>query len=101
MEVVSHHSIGNDPRVHGLEAEGIDTAGAVACPIRAGSATFHLSKTLHYTGPNRSEGPRRAYILGAGTKAIARTDGRRFPWNEVKQTAREARSKGQNTIEEN
>lgn len=93
MEVVPHHSIGHDPRVHGLEAEGIDTSEAVACPLPAGGATFHLSRTLHYTGPNGSDGPRRAYILGAGTPATPRTDGRAFPWNEIKQTAREARSR--------
>lgn len=95
MEVVRHHSIGHDPRVHGLEAEEIDTTYAVACPIPAGSATFHTSRTLHYTGANRSDGPRRAYILGAGTPATPRTDGRRFPWNDIKQTAREERSRAQ------
>ncbi len=47
--------------------EGIDTTAAIACPIPGaleamqarivvdgvvrGSATFHLSRTLHYTGP--------------------------------------------------
>ena len=96
LDVLPHHSIGHDPRVHGLEVESADTSAAVACPIPAGSATFHLSRTLHYTGPNLSDAPRRAYILGAGTKAIPRTDGRRFPWNESKQTAREERAKSQN-----
>jgi len=100
LEVAPHHSIGHDPRVHGLEAEGIDTSRAVACPIAAGYATFHLSRTLHYTGPNLSNGPRRAYILGAGIKATPRTDGRSFPWNDAKQTARDARAKSQNTVEE-
>src|SRR5688572_25813752 len=33
LEVAEHHSIGHDPRVHGLEAEGVDTSTAVACPI--------------------------------------------------------------------
>ena len=94
LEVMSHHSIDNDPRVHGLEVEGADTSSAVACPIPAGGATFHLSRTLHYTGPNISQGPRRAYILGAGLPATPRNDGRRFPWNEEKQTARETRARG-------
>jgi len=93
MEVVPHHSIGYDPRVHGLEAEGIDVSCAVACPIPAGGATFHLSRTLHYTGPNRSTGPRRAYILGAGLPGSPRNDDRTFPWNDLKQTAREERSR--------
>lgn len=93
MEVVPHHSIGHDPRVHGLEAEDIDTSTAVACPIPAGGATFHYSRTLHYTGPNLSDGPRRAYILGAGAPGKKRETPRRFPWNEIKQTAREERSR--------
>lgn len=93
LEVLPHHSIGNDPRVHGLEAEGIDIAAAVACPLPAGAATFHLSRTLHYTGPNSSDAPRRAYILGAGLPATPRKDQRRFPWNEIKRTARDERSK--------
>jgi ectoine hydroxylase-related dioxygenase (phytanoyl-CoA dioxygenase family) len=100
LEVLQHHSIGHDPRVHGLEVEGADTSAAVACPIPAGSATFHLSRTLHYTGPNQSSGPRRAYILGAGTRATPRNDDRRFPWNEEKRTAREMRAKSQNMTEE-
>jgi ectoine hydroxylase-related dioxygenase (phytanoyl-CoA dioxygenase family) len=95
LEVATHRSIGNDPRVHGLEAEGVDVASAVACPIPAGSATIHVGRTLHYTGPNRSTGPRRAYILGAGAPGTRRTDGRRFPWNEIKQTAREERARQQ------
>jgi ectoine hydroxylase-related dioxygenase (phytanoyl-CoA dioxygenase family) len=93
LEVAPHRSIGNDPRVHGLEAQGVDASAAIACPIPAGSATLHLSRTLHYTGPNRSDQPRRAYILGAGAPGTRRTDGRRFPWNEVKQTAREKRAR--------
>jgi ectoine hydroxylase-related dioxygenase (phytanoyl-CoA dioxygenase family) len=95
MQVLPHHSIGHDPRIHGLEVEGIDVRAAVACPIPAGAATFHLSRTLHYTGPNQSDAPRRAYIVGAGTKAEPRGDGRRFPWNESKQTARTRRSESQ------
>lgn len=97
IEVVPHHSIGHDPRVHGLEAEGVETAAAVACPIPAGGATFHLSRTLHYTGPNLSAQPRRAYIIGAGLPAVPRTDGRTFPWNDLKQTARDKRSRRSGT----
>ncbi|MEO7454162.1 MAG: phytanoyl-CoA dioxygenase family protein [Fimbriimonadales bacterium] len=93
LEVALHHSIGFDPRVHGLEAEGVDVSSAVACPIPVGSATLHLSRTLHYTGPNRSSEPRRAYILGVGAPATPRADTRRFPWNEIKHTAREERAR--------
>ena len=92
MEVGAHRSIGGDLRVHGLETlERVDEARTVACPLPPGGATLHGSRTLHYTGANHSDVPRRAYILGFGTPPTPRTDGRRFPWNEAKRTAREER----------
>jgi ectoine hydroxylase-related dioxygenase (phytanoyl-CoA dioxygenase family) len=36
---------------------------AVACPLAAGSATFHNGLTFHYAGPNRSDGMREAYAV--------------------------------------
>lgn len=87
-EVLPHHSIGNDPRVVGLEVDGAEAlvAKAVACPIPAGGATVHHCRTLHYTGPNRSNGPRRAYILGFGTPARPRAVSRNFYWLAQQQT---------------
>lgn len=95
LEVLPHHSIGHDPRVHGLEVEGADVTQSVACPLPAGGATFHHCRTLHYAGPNASDLPRRAYILGGGLPGKPRTAERRFPWNEIKQTARQARARSQ------
>lgn len=96
LEVLPHHTLGHDPRIHALELDGLETMGdllatAVTCPLPAGGATFHASRTFHYTGPNRSDGPRRAHVLGFGLPTTPRTDGRRFPWNESKRTAREER----------
>jgi hypothetical protein len=93
-EVLTHRPINDDPRIHGLEVLEADVMQAIACPLPAGGATIHHNRTLHYTGPNVSNGHRRALIIGAGLPSTPRTDGRRFPWNEVKQTAREARAKG-------
>ncbi len=93
LEVLPHQSIGGDVRIHALEVLGADIGSAVACPLPAGGATFHGSRTLHATGPNRSDVPRRAYILSGGLPAVPRPDDRRFQWNEAKQTAREARAK--------
>lgn len=94
MEVLPHHPINNDPRVHGLETdEAIDMAEAIACPLSPGGATFHASRTLHYTPPNRSDAPRRAYILAFCTPPIRRAVPRHFPWNETRATAREARAR--------
>ena len=93
-EVMPHRSLGGDTRIHGLETVApVDESRAAACPLAAGGATIHNSRTLHYTGANRSDVPRRAYILGFGAPATPRSDGRRFPWNEAMRTAREQRSK--------
>ena len=54
--VLSHHHIGHDPRVHGLEADPPDTTGTVAVPIPAGAATFHHPRMIHFAGPNRLTG---------------------------------------------
>jgi len=94
-EILPHQSIGGDARVHGLELieNGIDLSGALACPLAAGGATIHLNRTLHYAGPNKTNAPRRAYIAGYGVPATPRSEPRRFPWNEKKQTARASRAK--------
>ena len=69
-----------------------DEAKAVACPLPPGGATFHDSRTAHFTGANKSAVPRRAYILIFGTETTPRTDGRTFPWNDARHTARDARA---------
>ena len=92
LEVKPHHPINHDPRIHGLEIDEIDAAQAVACPLPPGGATFHGPRTLHYTPPNRSAIPRRAYILGFGTPATKRATPRDFYWNRQKATAREERA---------
>ncbi len=90
-EVHPHQPIGNNPKVHGLEMLEVDTSTAVACPLPSGGCTIHHNRTAHYTGPNLSDAPRRALILGGGVAATKRTDDRRFPWNEMKTTARQER----------
>ncbi len=40
-----------------------DITRAVACPIPAGGATMHGPNTPHFTSGNRSDRPRRAYIM--------------------------------------
>lgn len=82
LDVLPHHHIHNDPRIHGLEVDDglVDLSTAVACPLPPGGATFHLSRTLHYTGPNRSDVPRRAFILGFGLPMKPRETPRDFYW---------------------
>jgi len=82
QEVLPHQPIGNDERIIGLEVVNPEqvTQTAVACPIPPGSATLHQGRTLHYTGPNHSDQPRRAYILMFNTPPVRRTVPRSFPW---------------------
>jgi ectoine hydroxylase-related dioxygenase (phytanoyl-CoA dioxygenase family) len=93
QEVQPHHCINHDPRIHGLELdERPTTEQAVACPIPAGGCTIHHNRTMHYTGPNRTDVPRRAYILGFGTPPRKLASPRDFYWNRQKTTAREQRA---------
>jgi hypothetical protein len=92
--VVEHRPIGGNVKVHGLEMVDIGLVeGAVACPLPAGGITIHRNRTAHFAGPNTSNLPRRALILGTGLPNGPYPGTRAFPWNEMKQTAREARAK--------
>lgn len=59
--ILPHRHIGDDPSVHGLETDVADDSAAVAVPLAAGEATFHHCRTLHRSGPNTTDGIRRAY----------------------------------------
>jgi ectoine hydroxylase-related dioxygenase (phytanoyl-CoA dioxygenase family) len=96
LEVLPHHCIHHDPRIHGLEvdpAPGLDFSRAAVCPLPAGGCTIHHNRTLHYTAPNRSDIPRRAYILGFGLPAKELPEPRDFYWNTQKRTPREERAR--------
>ena len=92
QQVLAHHTINYDPRIHGLEVDSADTSRAVACPIPAGGATIHHNRILHYAGPNTSAIPRRAYILMFGLPPAKRSESRDFYWNSQKETARQQRA---------
>ena len=90
--LLTHRSINNDPRIHGLEAPEANAERKISCPLPEGAATVHGYRTLHHAGPNRSDGPRRAYALGFGVRSkeyMIRTE---FPWNLEKATARAMRA---------
>jgi ectoine hydroxylase-related dioxygenase (phytanoyl-CoA dioxygenase family) len=94
LEVQPHHNIDHDPRVTGLVVDQETPEGAVVCPIPAGGATVHHCRTLHYAGPNRSDVPRRAYILIFGVPPRQREATRDFYWRKNdEQQAREIRRK--------
>jgi ectoine hydroxylase-related dioxygenase (phytanoyl-CoA dioxygenase family) len=91
--VLPHHPISNDPRIHGLEVDHLDTDQVVACPIPAGGVTIHHCRTLHYAGPNLSDEPRRAYIQVFGLPTKKSVEGRDFYWQQMQHTARMERRK--------
>jgi hypothetical protein len=59
--------------------EPVDLSAAVACPIPAGGATFHHCRTLHHTGPNTSERPRRALTAIFHGPRTPRDEPRSYP----------------------
>lgn len=95
FDVVEHEPINNDPSIHGLQLA--QTAmryvkDVKVCPLPAGGCTIHDGYTLHYTAPNRSDGPRRALILGGRIPPVKRVKPRRYSWIEIQKTARMERA---------
>ncbi|HEX9996452.1 MAG TPA: phytanoyl-CoA dioxygenase family protein [Abditibacterium sp.] len=98
-EVAPHQPINNDPRIHGLELSPdaeVDTLNPQICPLPAGGATFHPSRTLHFTAANHSERPRRALIMMFGAPPSKRAElglpAREFDWLKRQNTARSQRA---------
>lgn len=94
-DVLSHHTQDNNPRVHGLEVDNSNDymKNVISCPLSTGGATFHHCRTLHYTGPNKSNEPRRAYTLQFQLNVSKRDPPRPNSWNDTKITERERRAK--------
>jgi ectoine hydroxylase-related dioxygenase (phytanoyl-CoA dioxygenase family) len=97
LEVAAHRPIGQDSRIHGLEAEHVDASQAVACPIAAGGATIHHCRTIHYAGPNHTNHPRLAYINVFATPPKQRVISRDFDWKDSRQTLRDERRRAAGT----
>lgn len=99
-EVMPHHHIDNNPRIHGLEIDAghLDLSRAAVCELPPGGATFHYSRTCHYTSPNVSDQPRRAFVLGFGVPQPPREEPRDFYWQRETDTL--AAKKRDNTTPE-
>lgn len=61
-------------------AEAVDASRAVACPLKAGGATFHHAETLHYTAPNSSDAPRLAFPMEFQVRPVRRAVPETMPW---------------------
>ena len=92
--VLPHGSPNDDPRISALECTGpFDPATAVPCPLPPGGATIHHCRTLHGSGANTTDAPRRAYILAFRGKVRPDPSFTGYPWNAEKRTAALERSR--------
>ena len=82
LPVLPHHPIPGEGEA--LEVDDPDqyTDEVVGCELPPGGATVHDSRTLHYTGPNRTDVSRRAYVLTFGLPTVERESPRDFYWLE-------------------
>jgi ectoine hydroxylase-related dioxygenase (phytanoyl-CoA dioxygenase family) len=98
-DVAPHRPIGDDPKVTGLEVTNPQDydRSAVVCELPPGGATIHHCRTMHYTGPNLTDQPRRAYIMGFGAPPTPRATPRDFDWLRRQQTAWQARNANRDT----
>jgi hypothetical protein len=75
------HRHEDDPAQNLLTVEGPLGAGdAVACPLKAGGATFHHYETLHHTAPNLTDRPRLAFPMEFELKPVRRAVPLSMPW---------------------
>lgn len=98
LDVLPHHSINHDPRIHGLEVDDPEkwASKGIACPVPAGGATLHAAFMLHYAGPNRTDQPRRAYTLAFRLPPAQRETPIDNHWSRNQQTARAERAQQSN-----
>ncbi|MBS10754.1 MAG: phytanoyl-CoA dioxygenase [Gemmatimonadetes bacterium] len=94
MDVLSHHSINHDPRIHGLEVDDPDQWAdkAVPCPLPVGGATIHACYLLHCAEPNISDRPHRAYTLTFRCELTLRDVPIDNYWRREQNTARQQRA---------
>jgi ectoine hydroxylase-related dioxygenase (phytanoyl-CoA dioxygenase family) len=79
LGIQQHRRINADS--HGLELVSLEhVEDAVACPLPPGGATVHFCRTLHYTGPNTTDEPRRALIMGFNGTTTKLDRPRNMPW---------------------
>jgi hypothetical protein len=80
-EVLNHKHCDDDPSIHTIVVtDPFDLESAVPVPLRAGEATVHHPRTLHYSGPNRTDRRRRAYATEFQTPPTVRAVPADRPW---------------------
>jgi hypothetical protein len=82
------HRHADTPANNLLEVDApFDPASAVACPLKAGGATFHHAETLHYTAPNATGRPRLAFPMEFQRKPAPRARPEVMPWVDAHRAA--------------
>lgn len=77
--VLEHRLV--SPDAHGLVLADLSVIReVVACPLPAGGATVHTGRTVHYTGPNATDAPRRALIMAFSRPTRPLAEPRSFGW---------------------
>jgi ectoine hydroxylase-related dioxygenase (phytanoyl-CoA dioxygenase family) len=80
-DVRQHRHLDDDPAIHTIVVtDPIDLDAAVPVPLAAGHATMHHPRTLHYSGPNRTDRRRRAYATEFQTAPRRRDVPADRPW---------------------
>jgi hypothetical protein len=91
-DVRVHRHVGDDPAVHALFTDDFDERRAVALPLAPGGAILHHCRTLHSSGPNRSDHARRAYANEFQLAPVKRAVPFERPWVTESREAWEARN---------
>lgn len=83
LGIVPHRHLYDDPTVSALVIDDVDASRAVPVPLRAGGATFHTQTTMHHTGPNRTDRPRRAYAMELQLPPVRIPVPKVHPWKTI------------------
>jgi ectoine hydroxylase-related dioxygenase (phytanoyl-CoA dioxygenase family) len=87
--VLRHGFMNGDPRITTLVLEDkIDEKKAVPHPIPIGGCSIHHSRTLHYSGPNRTGNPRRVYVNEWMLTPVKRDVPYDRPWHSERMKAK-------------
>jgi ectoine hydroxylase-related dioxygenase (phytanoyl-CoA dioxygenase family) len=78
--IVPHRHLYDDPMVSALVIDDVDESQAVAVPLPAGGDTFHTQRTMHHTGPNRTDRRRRAYAIEVQLPPVRIDPPKVHPW---------------------
>jgi hypothetical protein len=86
---VQHHALGaGDPAVTYLEITNVDESDAQLQPVPVGSVSIHHCRTMHKSGPNKSDHVRRAYVNEWQLPPVRRETAYDRPWWFAREAAR-------------